>query len=274
MTTSLPIKKVYIDNRFRTKGSRSTSDFKYELVESVQLPDKCVAFIDDIIIPHSWYNIDEDNKYIYARRFEDLSDTTTDLIVPIEVNNHTFESLTESLQDALNTAFGAGVFTVSYDPRKLTISIESESQSEIKLFTDDELKGLNFWSGVPYNATNLRSANEVLGNYTTQINTEQTFQSGIVDLRRFHNIYISSPNLSNFNTLGPRGESNIIKKVPVNTEYGFTIIDNILVGNDHMDVSKKLLKTLEFRLSDAYGRTIDLRGMPISFSLIFMEQND
>ena len=33
---SLPIKKVYIDSRFKTKDSVSNSHFKYELVESLQ----------------------------------------------------------------------------------------------------------------------------------------------------------------------------------------------------------------------------------------------
>ena len=112
----------------------------------------------------------------------------------------------------------------------------------------------------------------MLGNYTVHYSTAQTFESGIVDLRRIHNVYISSANLSSFQTLGPRGESNIVKQAPVTTEYGFTIVDNIVVSHDWIDVSKQLLKTLEFRLSDAYGRTIDLRGMPISFSLIFMLQ--
>jgi len=273
-TGSIPIKKVYIDSRFKTKDSKSNSEFKYELVESIQLPDKCVAFIDDVIIPVSWYNIDENNRYLYIRRFQDLSNTKTDRIVPIEVSNHTPDSLTDAVQDALNTAFGAGVFSVSYDPRKLKLSITAESQSEVKVFTDDELRGVNDWEGPAYNSSNLMSVNEVLGNYTTQIVTAQTFESGIVDLRRVHNVYISSANLSTFKTLGPRGECNIIKKVPVTTEYGFTIIDNIVVSHDWIDVSKQLLKTLEFRLSDAYGRTIDLRGMPISFSLIFMQQDD
>ena len=58
------------------------------------------------------------------------------------------------------------------------------------------------------------------------------------------------------------------------TEYGFTIIDNIVVSHDWIDVSKQLLKTLEFKLSDAYGRNINLRGMPISFPLSFMQQAD
>ena len=48
----------------------------------------------------------------------------------------------------------------------------------------------------------------------------------------------------------------------------------MVAPHDWIDVSKLLLKTLEFRLSDAFGNTIDLRGSPISFSLIFMSQND
>ena len=111
------------------------------------------------------------------------------------------------------------------------------------------------------------SANELLGNYTAQSIAAQTFKFGIVDLRRSHNVYMCSANLSSFRTLGPRGESNIIQKVSVTTEYGFTIFDNIAVSHDWIDVSKRLLlKTLEFRSSDAYGKTIGLRGMPISFS--------
>ena len=165
-------------------------------------------------------------------------------------------------------------FTVSYDERKLKLSTTAESQSELNLFIDDELKGINDWSGPAFTSNDLMSANELLGNYTAQSLTAQTFKSGIVDLRRFHNVYIFSANLSSFKTLGPRGASNIIKKVPVTTEYGFTIFDNIVVSHAWIDVSKLLLKTLEFRLSDAYCETIDLRGAPISFSLVFMGQAD
>ena len=60
-TGSIPIKKINIDSRFKTKDSKSNSDCKYELVESIQLPDKCVWFVDDVVIPVSWYNIDERN---------------------------------------------------------------------------------------------------------------------------------------------------------------------------------------------------------------------
>ena len=50
-------------------------------------------------------------------------------IVSIEVSNHTADTLTDAVQDALNTAFGTGVFTVSYEERKLKLSITAESHS-------------------------------------------------------------------------------------------------------------------------------------------------
>ena len=59
-----------------------------------------------------------------------------------------------------------------------------------KLFTDDELKCINNWSGPAYDASNLMSANEVLGHYTAQSLTAPTFKSGIVDLRRYQNVFI------------------------------------------------------------------------------------
>ena len=108
-------------------------------------------------------------------------------------------------------------FSVAYDSRKLKLSITAEPQSEVKLFTDDELKGLSDWSGPAYDPSNLMSANYLMSSYTTQFQTSQTFKSGIVDLRSFHNVCISSPNLSSFKTLGPRGETDIIKQIHVTT---------------------------------------------------------
>ena len=168
------------------------------------------------------------------------------------------------------------MFIVTYGPRKrkLTVTSTPPAQSEAKLFTDDELKGANDWQGHVHDSTNLMSATAVLGNYTTQSSTSSAFESGILDLRRIHNVYISSTNLSTFKTLGPRCESGIIKKCPVTTEHGFTRIDNVVVRHDWIDVSRQLLKTLEFRISVAYGTNIDVRGMPNSFSLSFMLQSD
>ena len=64
-----------------------------------------------MIIPVSWYNIDENSKNIYIRRFRDLTGIiTTDKIVPIEIGNHTADSLKDALQNALHTVFGDSEF--------------------------------------------------------------------------------------------------------------------------------------------------------------------
>ena len=44
----LRTKKIYIDSRFRTDSSASNSDFSIELQETLDLPEQCAAYIDDI----------------------------------------------------------------------------------------------------------------------------------------------------------------------------------------------------------------------------------
>ena len=64
----LPVKKIYIDNKFRAPDSKSSSYFKFELKETILLPQNTIAYIDNITIPHSWYSVEtgiNDKLYIY-----------------------------------------------------------------------------------------------------------------------------------------------------------------------------------------------------------------
>ena len=66
-----------------------------------------------------------------------------------------------------------------------------------------------------------------------------------------------------------RGENTIIKKIPVSSGFGYLIIDSVVAPHDKIDVSRQLIKRLEFSLRDVYGSIINLHGASISFSLIF-----
>ena len=69
--------KVYVDSRFRTNDSDSNSDFKFELIEALDLADNIVCYVDDISIPHTWGTIESYNKlYIILRATVVNSDTT------------------------------------------------------------------------------------------------------------------------------------------------------------------------------------------------------
>ena len=87
---------------------------------------------------------------------------------------------------------------------------------------------------------------------------------------RYRILYLTCPSLSNFSTLSPNGNSNVIKKIPVTAGYGEIIYNDKFSLHDYIDVSKLMIKTLEFQICDSYGNVVNLRNMPVSFSLVFM----
>ena len=60
----LPIKKIYIDSRFKSSDSASHSDFKIDLPISFLMPEDTGFYIDDVCIPHTWYPIDARNNLV------------------------------------------------------------------------------------------------------------------------------------------------------------------------------------------------------------------
>ena len=174
----------------RQKNIASNSHFKYELVESSQLPDNTVCYVDDAFIPHSYFNADSNNNLLYVRQLNDINNIITDIPVAISANNHTVSTLLSSIQSALDTKFGASQMTVTFDSRKLSLTVTENSGITVKLFADNELKspGQGGWLGT-INSSDLKSINELIGNYTAG-GGSSTETSGVVDLRRYHNIYI------------------------------------------------------------------------------------
>ena len=84
------------------------------------------------------------------------------------------------------------------------------------------------------------------------------FETGFIDLPNVHNIYIHSTNLWHFNCIGVRGESTTIKKVTVSSSFGYLIMDSVVAPHDKIDVSRQLIKTLNFVLKNVHGNVIDL----------------
>ena len=121
----------------------------------------------------------------------------------------------------------------------------------------------------------MQSANGIIKNTegkSTIHNTGNPFIASI-DLQPIRNIYIKSPNLGNFNTLGSRGEYDIIKKVSVSSDYGQMIFNNSIVSNDFLDCSRLTLRTIEFILTDSAGNEIPFHGSFCSFSIFFDQMN-
>ena len=65
------------------------------------------------------------------------------------------------------------------------------------------------------------------------------------------------------------GNSSIVKKIPVNVPYLSIINDNELNNFDYSDVSGKMLRRLNFRLTDQFNKVVNLNDADVSFTLTF-----
>ena len=142
--------------------------------------------------------------------------------------------------------------------------------------TDNELQSDTIaWQGTAYDKNNLQSANDLIKNSYSTSTTHNNASPFVtyIDLQPIRNIYISSPNIGNFNTIGPRGQSSIIKKVPVTANFNSMIFDQVMATNDYLDCSRQTLRTLEFRLTDVNNNEIPLHGSNWSMSLVFDQMN-
>ena len=98
----------------------------------------------------------------------------------------------------------------------------------------------------------------------------KSYESGFLDLFSAHSIYFHCSNLGHVNSIGVRGESTIIKKTPVSSSFGYLIIGSVVAPHDKMDVSRQLIKTIQFSLKVVYGNIINLHGANCNLALVFV----
>ena len=111
MSNSLPVKKIYVDSRYRTIDSASDSDFKVQLGRNIFLPDDCTMHIEHVAIPHTWYTLEKginDGMYLKVTQ----GSTTTCTILTLPSTNYTGASLATVVQTALSSAY-PGLFVVT-----------------------------------------------------------------------------------------------------------------------------------------------------------------
>ena len=91
----------------------------------------------------------------------------------------------------------------------------------------------------------------------------------LLTLVPFKNLYLHCNEISNYNQLTVAGNSSIVKKINVTVPYLGVINDNELSSVDYIDVSGKMLRRLNFRLTNNLNQIVNLNNIDISFSLTF-----
>ena len=282
---SLPIKKIYVDSKHKLSTSASNSDFKVELKESYLMPEGAVFKICDVCIPHSWTTIMtgiNDKFYFYVSNTNPISTRPqTGYIATLDAENLSGTEFATKLASAMNTEYGSNVFSVAYNVLKQSITIStSVSNMTFKIMTENDIKtkldgdwpnGLdntptdydaNKPNDINTNMLKLNSGNAPLNTHSVP------FESTFINLQPIRNLYLTSPNLGNYNTVDLRGDRTILKKIPVTAGFNQMIFDNVAY-DDYLDCSRQLIQTMNFRLQDGLGNMVPLGGTYISFSIIF-----
>ena len=135
----LPIKKIYIDTRFRSSDSASHSDFNIDLPTTFLMPEDTGFYIDDVCIPHAWYTINasvNDRVFFYYG-----NQTLQPATVPEGIYNIT--NLALAIAQAMNTTVKLPVFESEAELKTNVIRISLETAyatSSWSLLTDAESK--------------------------------------------------------------------------------------------------------------------------------------
>ncbi len=279
---SSPIKKIYVDSQFKLPERPTSSSFKVELPFSITMPHNAIFSVDEICIPHAWYSIERNiNDWLYIHELDTSSRARASTVIQIPSGNYNGDLLKTTLQSLITPAVAFGSFSVSYDPTTFSISIQVAGNAVVFwVLSDKEIANLlnSFWSqsgAGAFDMTNPASMNEVLRNYgdyngvTPPYDSGNPYKSGFLNFQGINNLYLSSPNLGCFSTMGPRGEQTIIKQIPVSSEFGYMMIDRSTSQHDYLECGKITLRTLEFNLRDSKGRFVPLHNANISFSLVF-----
>ena len=250
--------KLYIDSRYRSSGSHS--DFTFSLAQNIQVPEDYVCIVDSFQCPNVFQTINETRNRIYMRLINS-GNADTNLVITLATGQYNGVTLANEIQALLN-ALAVGVFTVSYGTNtgQLSIGLESNSVAIFIISARDD--------------TRPNDALEVIGSELggrAIFSGETALLPNHVDIAAVRVLYLTSGNFGSFSSLGPRGETNIIRQIMVNADAGSYITDKLFHPGEFIQCAGEQLQTLQFRLTDGNGAIVDLRGRSVAFSLAFIK---
>ena len=128
----LPIKKLYIDSKARTADSKSTSEFAVDLVESLTMPEGAKFQVCDVLIPHTWYLIDEHNQNLYFRELNGFVGDT--FMIRIDIGNYDGDSMAGEISKQIQSVTRQFQYAVSYDSSTEVIHVTATGKMVILAF--------------------------------------------------------------------------------------------------------------------------------------------
>ena len=246
------------------------------------MPDDTKFYISDVCIPHTWNTINDFNSKLYLRIVYTAGSNPglrEDYILNLNQKSYigtTFATMLKSKIQEKLPSITTIQCTFDSTTNKLSLTINADILFQFltdKELIQDTIGANNFaWNGTTYDKNDLKSANNIISNtQNSSIAHDNTHPfNNHLNLQPIRNLYLHSPNLGSFQTLGARGEQTIIKKIPVSSNQGEMIFSDYNPGSaDMLDCSKQTLRQIEFRLTNVDGIEVLLNSNHCSFSVVF-----
>ena len=249
----LGARKLYIDSRYRSSGSHS--DFTYQLAQSIEVPHGMVAVIDTLSVPNIFMTVDSTRNKLYVDIFEHPPQ-----IVTLTTAMYNGITLAKELQTQLN-AMGIGTYTVGYSSATGQLSVLATGGGYATFSERSALR--------PFDCL------EVIGALDSQILITDGVQFTLphhVDVAGTRVLYLCSSTFGHYSSLGPRGESDILRAIYIDASNGSYIVDRLANPFEFIECAGQQLQSIRFSLRDGNGQIVDLRGRSCAFSIIFLQK--
>ena len=156
---------------------------------------------------------------------------------------------------------------------QITFKQVSNFEAKVFLVSGADLQTGKYWDrALPKGSIQSLSGVLRIGKYSYQM--QEAFPCiSYIDLHTIRNLYITSSSLASYNIICNFDNDVIIKKVPEKAGYSTMLFDSADAGYDFLDVSRRALSRIDFRLQDSYGNIVNLRNNHWSFSLVFQKRS-
>ena len=245
-------RKLYIDSRARSSGSHS--DFVYQLAQSIEVPHGMVAIIDTVSVPNVFQTVDGTRNKLYLEIYG-----ATPQVVTLTTGMYNGVTLAAELQAQLN-AMGHGSYIVAYSSATGQLSIAASGVVHVRIRErgavrpHDALEAIGAIDGV-----------DLADGHTVRLPHH-------VDIAGTRVLYLCSSTFGHYSSLGPRGESDILRAVYVDASSGSYIVDRLSNPFEFIECAGQQLQSIRFSLRDGNGQIVDLRGRSCAFSIIFLQR--
>jgi hypothetical protein len=195
--------------------------------------------------------------------------------IALDKGFYTFDELALQLQSKMNTgsAIDSGAYTVTAQTLTGRLKVENSSTYQIfEIYPEAYLtKNPYMFLGVgtdPYSSddvTGLSGDHILQGNLLTA--------SMHVNVLRYHSLFITSDLGTHADSVGPRGQSSVARKIVIDQPAGGFVNDFHSLPFDYVALDKQSIAAIHFRLTDWRGRTVDMPA-PWSLSVIIVPESD